>query len=233
MSSLEWDRCATFALATFGVAITAFIGSWRIQSPGPGVGWQRATLLSVSAVFLVAALVLTWFSVARHPSQLRRRVARENKRAAKRQRAKFAAALPKFEEAFRGWSEFLGSTEVMFTVLALEEDRLSGHERQGPGWEEFVQAASAARTAAEAIWEPWRAEAIVAMTPLVELREPIDFRTASDRMRTLREFLQLDVNRTHFLMDLAADAGIGGQEFVQRLKAAPTPSRPLLPLGPK
>jgi hypothetical protein len=217
---VEWGiASATFVgvgLACLGIAYMDALAPYRIVLLLAGVLFGTLGLL----LPIVATASRAFFLVGEYRRRVRaeREGLAENERATAEREALHAAALLAFEEAFRGWPEFLEPTVTMTLVISLEEDRRKGHERRGPGWTEFVRAAAAARAAAESIWEPWRAKAIAAMTPLAELRDPIDFGAARVLMESLEDFLHCDIDRISYLRSLASAAGIGLGEFARRLR---------------
>jgi hypothetical protein len=172
-----------------GVAATAFgfllaaVGG--VATTDGAVRWFFGITAAVAVlVSLFAVVAWLWTGPVFAPW----REERERLRVAAEVEAKHAAVRPMFEEAFNGWPEFRCLTSTLFSVLTLEEDRMNGHKREGPGWPEFLDAATAARTAAaESIWERWRQDAVAVLTPLAEFREPIDFKTVQLPMARLDE----------------------------------------------
>ena len=142
MASLDWDRYATLGLATFAVALTAFIGSWKLQQPGARMSWQSAALLAISAAFLCATLVLAWLAAARHPNRLIRRAVRH--KAAERERATEVACELRGGtfDAVRSWDRFSGKADAFLaTYYAPDEESQEWRERLRLQWEDAVRAA--------------------------------------------------------------------------------------------
>ncbi len=174
MASLDWDKCAGFALTMFSVAVGAFIGAWKVLPPGGRMNWPSAVLLAVSTAFLGAALVLAWLAAVRHPRQLARKAAREKTRAA----AEKAAALAedqarleerraKWREPCRAWDEF--SYEAHLLVTTLDSYR---HDGSPSNWDRIMALKlHLALVFVEAVIPSHREQAKEFLKPFQEARE--------------------------------------------------------------
>lgn len=200
-----WGKVAAFILSlVVGGLIALFTQEGEVRG-----ALVVVVLLSVAFPFAFAAWIWTG------PVMAPWRKEQEHRRAMEELETKRAAIRADFEARFSGWPEFARQAASMFQIISAEEDRARGYTRDdAPGWPEFVLAASAARAAAESLWERWRAEAVNATTPPARLREPINHLDADDAVTSLRLFIQ---DRSGTLGQLASSAGIT-DDYVRRLR---------------
>jgi hypothetical protein len=201
-----WGKVSAFILSlVVGGLIALFTQEGKVR------GALVVVVLLGFVAFLFAFAAWIWTG----PVMALWRKEQEHRRAMEGLDTKRAAIRADFEARFSGWPEFARQAALMFQIISAEEDREHGYTRDdAPGWPEFMLAASAARVAAESLWERWRAEAINVTTPPAKLREPINHLDAYDAVTGLRLFIQ---DRSGTLGRLASSAGIT-DDYVRRLR---------------